>query len=58
MTRKRRPAFFDGYCVDNATKRRLRRDEIRECWRLWSKHRDIRTNPERWGALPMGEPRP
>jgi hypothetical protein len=40
--KRKRPAFFDGYCIENGVRRRLRRDEIRECWRLWTKHRATR----------------
>jgi hypothetical protein len=39
---KRRPPLFDVYCVENGVKRRLRRQELREAWRLWCKHADIR----------------
>ncbi len=43
--RRKRPAFFDGWWTDPATGRRLqrvRRAEMAEVWRLWTKHRDIR----------------
>ena len=54
--RRKRPAFFSGYAVEDGVRRRLRRDELHECWRMWSKHADIRNgNAERWGALPLGE---
>jgi hypothetical protein len=47
--------MFNGYCVDSGVKRRLRQQELREAWRLWCRHRDIREGKLRWGALPMGE---
>jgi hypothetical protein len=55
---KRRPSFFSGYCHENGVRRRLRREEIQEARRLYSKHWDIRAGkvkPECWGALPLGE---
>jgi hypothetical protein len=39
---KRRPAMFNAYAYENGVRRRLRRDELREAWRLWAKHSDIR----------------
>jgi hypothetical protein len=41
--RRKRPPFFSGFCIEDGVRRRLRRDELREAWRLWSKHADIRT---------------
>jgi hypothetical protein len=48
-----RPAFFDGYCEESGfledgyhaepVRRRLRRSELAEAWRLWCRHADIRT---------------
>ena len=42
---RRRPAMFEGFVLDLVTgeRRRLRREELRECWRLWRKHADIRS---------------
>jgi hypothetical protein len=43
--KRRRPAFFSGYWTDPASGaklRRVRREELRECWRLWARHRDVR----------------
>jgi hypothetical protein len=40
--KRRRPALFHGYVVENGVRRRLRQDELREAWRLWVKHADIR----------------
>ena len=42
--KRRRPALFFGYWLDPTTgeKWRVKRDEMREVWRLWSRHRDIR----------------
>jgi hypothetical protein len=40
---KRRPALFSAYCVDNGVRRRLRQRELREAWRLWCRHADVRT---------------
>ena len=37
-----RPALFNGYLIENGKRRRARRDELREAWRLWAKHADIR----------------
>jgi hypothetical protein len=62
--RRKRPALFCGYCVENGVRRRLRRDEIRECHRVWREHSDIRlkhveeAERRRWGALPLDEPMP
>jgi hypothetical protein len=41
--RGKRPPIFEGYCRENGVRRRLRQVELRECWRLWCKHADIRT---------------
>jgi hypothetical protein len=42
--RRGRSVFFDGFWTDlNGKKlRRITHAELREIWRLWSKHRDIR----------------
>jgi hypothetical protein len=34
--------MFNGYCVENGVRRRLRQKELAECWRLWCRHRAIR----------------
>lgn len=34
--------MFSGYVIENGVRRRARHDEIREAWRLWCKHADIR----------------
>jgi hypothetical protein len=39
---KKRPALFDGYCIENGVRRRLRRAEIAEAHRIWRKHWDVR----------------
>jgi hypothetical protein len=55
---RRKPALFNGYCTENGVRRRLRRDEIRECHRVWREHSDIRlkdSERKRWGALPLDE---
>jgi hypothetical protein len=41
---KRREAFFEGYWRDMEGQRlrRITREELREIWRLWTVHRDIR----------------
>ena len=42
---KRRPELFRGHWVDPIPGERLRRvtrEEMREAWRLWVRHRDIR----------------
>jgi hypothetical protein len=39
---KKRPPLFSGYCVENGVKRRLRESELREAWRLWCRHADVR----------------
>jgi hypothetical protein len=41
--KRRRPALFCGYVLENGRPRRLRQAELREAWRLWCKHADIRT---------------
>jgi hypothetical protein len=42
--RRKRPAFFSGWWLDeNGVRlRRVRREEMTEVWRLWTRHRDIR----------------
>ena len=40
--KRSRPALFEGYLIENGKRRRARRDELREAWRLWAKHADIR----------------
>lgn len=40
--KRQRPALFSGYCVENGVRRRARVAEIREAWRLWCKHADVR----------------
>lgn len=41
---KRRPSLFHGHAIDhNGAKRRLTQAELREAWRLWCKHADIRS---------------
>lgn len=39
-----RGAFFNGYWFDEHGHRRdrIKRDELREIWRLWTQHQDIR----------------
>lgn len=49
MKRKSEP-LFDAYIVENGKRRRMNRDEIRECWRLWRKHADIRLGKLRRAA--------
>jgi hypothetical protein len=40
--RRKRPALFSGYCIENGVRRRLRRDELAVAWRLWCRHSDVR----------------
>jgi hypothetical protein len=42
--KRRRPVLFGGYWRDPTTgeKWRAKREEMREVWRLWRTHRDIR----------------
>ena len=40
--RKSKPALFSIWLVDNGKRRRATQAELRECWRLWCKHADIR----------------
>lgn len=44
MAKAKRPAFFNGYWQDQDghTIRRIHRSELREIWRLWTVHKDIR----------------
>ena len=41
---KRKGSLFEGYWRDmnGRRMRRLTRSEMREVWRLWSRHKDIR----------------
>ena len=39
---KKRPPLFRGYVIENGAQRRARQNELREAWRLWCKHSDIR----------------
>jgi hypothetical protein len=39
---RKRPALFDGYVIENGVRRRLRRQELAEAWRLWCRHADVR----------------
>lgn len=38
----RRPSLFVGKVVDNGVRRRATRDELREAYRLWQTHADVR----------------
>jgi hypothetical protein len=40
--KRQRPALFCGYVVENGIRRRLRQNELREAWRLWCRHADVR----------------
>ena len=48
---KRRPALFRGYwfnpdgsyVLEHGRKLRVRQSELREAWRLWCRHADVRT---------------
>jgi hypothetical protein len=42
VRRDRRPALFSGYVVEDGIRRRLRKAELAEAWRLWCRHSDIR----------------
>jgi hypothetical protein len=35
-------ALFSGYVVENGFRRRARREELSQTWRLWCRHGDIR----------------
>jgi hypothetical protein len=39
---RKRPALFSGYLIENGVKRRARQNELREAWRLWRRHADLR----------------
>jgi hypothetical protein len=41
--RRKRPALFSGYLLENGIRRRATQRELREAWRLWCKHSDVRT---------------
>lgn len=41
-TRRRREPLFALYLVDDGTRRRSTRDELREAHRIWSTHADLR----------------
>jgi hypothetical protein len=40
--RRKRPALFSAYVYEDGIRRRLTQRELRECWRLWCKHSDVR----------------
>jgi hypothetical protein len=40
--RPRKPGLFQPRCLEDGKYRKLRREEIAECYRLMSKHADIR----------------
>lgn len=53
--KRRREALFQGYLVENGKRRRATKAELREAYRLWRRHWDIRTgrfSPVRDGGLP------
>lgn len=44
--RRRRPSLFEPFWTDPETGRRcgaVRKDELREAYRLWREHADVRT---------------
>jgi hypothetical protein len=45
--RRQAPALFSAYLIENGVRRRARRDELALAWRLWCRHADIRTAPEK-----------
>jgi hypothetical protein len=45
--RRSSPALFSAYLIENGVRRRVRRDELALAWRLWCRHADIRTAPEK-----------
>jgi hypothetical protein len=45
--RRQAPALFSAYLIENGVRRRARRDELALSWRLWCRHADIRTAPEK-----------
>jgi hypothetical protein len=56
--KRKRPPLFCAYVHEGGVRRRLTQRELRECWRLWTRHSDIRlgkTKPEQWGGLPRDE---
>lgn len=40
--RRRQPALFAGYLLENGVRRRATAAELREAWRIWCKHSDVR----------------
>ena len=40
--RGRRPALFSGFVIEEGVRRRATAAELREAWRLWCKHSDVR----------------
>ena len=40
--KRKRPALFSGYVVENGLRRRLKREELALAWRLWCRHADVR----------------
>jgi hypothetical protein len=40
--KRKRPALFSGYLVENGVRRRARREELALAWRLWCRHADVR----------------
>jgi hypothetical protein len=40
--KRKRPALFSGYLIENGLRRRATAAELREAWRLWCRHSDIR----------------
>lgn len=41
-SRPRRPALFHNYVVEDGQRRRATRDELRDAYRLWAVHADVR----------------
>jgi hypothetical protein len=42
VRRRRRPSLFHGWIVEDGRRRRATRAELRNAYRLWVRHADIR----------------